>query len=104
MPQWIDDKAMPADRVVGTWNQEPSFAGLAPDPTQRRDALDKARLVIGIEGRDDDPVITMETLEFLSVPHMRLAAGQCDAHHALVGIRIIVAKCAIRQAPLIGGE
>ena len=64
----------------------------------------KARLVVGIEGRDDDPVVAMSLFEFLSVRHMRLAAVQCDAHDALVGIREIVAKCAISQTSLIGGE
>lgn len=43
-------------------------------------------------------------LEFLPVPHVRLTAVQYCARDALVGIREIVAKRAIGQAPLIGSE
>lgn len=67
---------MPADHVVVAWNQKPPFTGLAAHPAQRRDALDKAGLVIGIEGCDDHPVVAMSLFEFLSVPNMRLTVLQ----------------------------
>lgn len=104
MFDWIDDEAMPTDRVVGAWNQKPPFADLAPDPAQRRDALDEIRMVIRIKGRNDDPIVAMSLLELLPVPHMRLIASQNDTHDALVGIGVSVAKCPISQAPLIDSE
>ena len=99
MPAFIDDEAEPADAIFAGGNEITSHVSGRAIAALGGEAFDKARLLIGPDGCDHDPIVGVFALEGAPILGERLPRRQNDAMDLFVGVGLTVTERPVRATP-----